>query len=130
MLYDELLFEAGRGKGIELICNGKYPVPQGKDNLVYRACMMLYEAAGHGDEAGSEAAEPSIGHKTATVGRRDEDHPVDEGQGMVEEGTLEDLPGLRFELELIDRRWESGRTTSEGTSSDVPDVPLRRRQLH
>jgi len=33
--------------------------------------------------------------------------------------------------ELFDRRWESGRSTSDGTSTDVSDVPpLRRRQLH
>ena len=32
--------------------------------------------------------------------------------------------------ELFDRRWETGRTTSEGSSTDGSDVPLRRRQLH
>ena len=32
--------------------------------------------------------------------------------------------------ELFDRRWATGRTTSEGTSTDVSDLPLRRRQLH
>ncbi len=46
-LCDEIVFEPGRGKGIELICKGKYDVPAGKDNIVYRACEMLYEKAGH-----------------------------------------------------------------------------------
>ncbi|MHC4215484.1 MAG: 4-(cytidine 5'-diphospho)-2-C-methyl-D-erythritol kinase [Planctomycetota bacterium] len=45
-LYDELLFETGHTDGIELVCKGRYPVPQGKDNLVYRACTMLYDSVG------------------------------------------------------------------------------------
>jgi 4-diphosphocytidyl-2-C-methyl-D-erythritol kinase len=45
-LYDELFFEGGDKEGIELICHGKYDVPGGRENLVYKACSMLYEAAG------------------------------------------------------------------------------------
>lgn len=37
---------------------------------------------------------------------------------------------LNLVNQLFDRRWETGRTTSEGTSTDVSDIPLRRRQLH
>ena len=44
--YDELLFEATDKEGIELICTGSYWAPDGEDNLVYRACQMLYERAG------------------------------------------------------------------------------------
>jgi len=44
-LYDELLFEHGGKEGIELICRGKYEAPSGRDNLVWRACEMLVEAA-------------------------------------------------------------------------------------
>ena len=43
--HDELLFEPGQKDGIELICKGKYWAPDGADNLVYRACEMLYQAA-------------------------------------------------------------------------------------
>ncbi len=45
-LYDELLFERGEKDGIELICRGQHWAPEGKANLVYRACEALYEAAG------------------------------------------------------------------------------------
>lgn len=45
-LYDELFFEPAEKEGIELVCTGKYDVPEGRENLVYRACSMLYEAAG------------------------------------------------------------------------------------
>ncbi len=45
-LYDELLFERGEKDGIELVCRGQHWAPQGKANLVYRACEALYEAAG------------------------------------------------------------------------------------
>ena len=46
-LCDELFFEPGEDKGgIELICEGKYEAPMGHENLVYRACSMLCEAAG------------------------------------------------------------------------------------
>jgi len=45
-LYDELFFEPGDKEGIELICKGKYDAPAGRENLVYKACSILYEAAG------------------------------------------------------------------------------------
>ena len=45
-LCDKLLFQEGTKPGIELICNGKYWAPQGEDNLVYRACRQLSNAAG------------------------------------------------------------------------------------
>lgn len=45
-LYDELFFEPAEKEGIELVCTGKYDVSAGRENLVYRACSMLYEAAG------------------------------------------------------------------------------------
>lgn len=44
--YDEILIEPGRKAGIELICNGPYWAPDGKDNLVYQACEMLLESCG------------------------------------------------------------------------------------
>ena len=37
---------------------------------------------------------------------------------------------LNLVNQIFDRRKESGRTASENTSSDVSDIPLRRRQLH
>ena len=45
-LYDELFFEPGEKEGIEFICKGKYAVPVGGENLVYKACSMLYEVTG------------------------------------------------------------------------------------
>ncbi len=44
--YDELLFEPAQTGGIELICTGPHWAPDGEENLVYRACQMLYEQAG------------------------------------------------------------------------------------
>jgi 4-diphosphocytidyl-2-C-methyl-D-erythritol kinase len=42
--YDELLFEKGKNKGIELVCNGLWS-PDGQDNLVYKAAKLFYESA-------------------------------------------------------------------------------------
>ena len=39
--YDELLFEIGKAKGIELVCNGLWS-PAGKDNLAYKAADLFY----------------------------------------------------------------------------------------
>ncbi len=44
--YDELLIEHGTKSGIELICEGPRWAPEGKDNLVYRACEGLFEHCG------------------------------------------------------------------------------------
>ena len=44
--YDELLFESAQKEGIELICTGPHWAPDGEENLVYRACRMLYERVG------------------------------------------------------------------------------------
>jgi len=43
---DELLIQTGQKPGIELICKGTYQVPQGKGNLVYRACESFMKACG------------------------------------------------------------------------------------
>jgi len=40
-LYDELLIAPADEKGIELICKGPYPAPQGRENLVYKAGELL-----------------------------------------------------------------------------------------
>ena len=45
-LYDELLFKTGTKEGIELVCGGRYFSPEGRKNLVYRACEMLLSEAG------------------------------------------------------------------------------------
>ncbi|MHC5062156.1 MAG: 4-(cytidine 5'-diphospho)-2-C-methyl-D-erythritol kinase [Planctomycetota bacterium] len=45
-LYDELLFEPGRLGQIELVCRGAHWAPEGEENLVYRACKMLYDSSG------------------------------------------------------------------------------------
>jgi 4-diphosphocytidyl-2-C-methyl-D-erythritol kinase len=44
--YDELLFKSAQKDGIDLVCSGPYWAPDGEENLVYRACRMLYERAG------------------------------------------------------------------------------------
>jgi len=44
--YDELLFEPMQTEGIDLICTGPHWAPNGEENLVYRACQILYEWAG------------------------------------------------------------------------------------
>jgi 4-diphosphocytidyl-2-C-methyl-D-erythritol kinase len=43
--YDEILIEPGQKEGIELICQGPYPVPEGEDNLVYKAAKLILETA-------------------------------------------------------------------------------------
>ncbi|MBE0535211.1 MAG: 4-(cytidine 5'-diphospho)-2-C-methyl-D-erythritol kinase [Phycisphaerae bacterium] len=44
--YDELFFESARREGIELVCEGRYWVPEGRENLVWRACRALLDVAG------------------------------------------------------------------------------------
>jgi 4-diphosphocytidyl-2-C-methyl-D-erythritol kinase len=43
---DEILIENGTKPGIELICEGPYPVPPGQDNLVWKACQLLMNKVG------------------------------------------------------------------------------------
>ena len=45
-LYDDLLFETGSNGGIELVCQGQHEISCGEDNLVFRACRMVLDAAG------------------------------------------------------------------------------------
>ena len=45
-LYDEILIQPGVKTGIELICQGPYWAPAGNDNLVYKACQMLFDSSG------------------------------------------------------------------------------------
>ena len=42
--FDDLLIEEGRKAGIEVVSKGPYRAPQGKANLVYRACEMLLDS--------------------------------------------------------------------------------------
>ncbi|MHC4265192.1 MAG: 4-(cytidine 5'-diphospho)-2-C-methyl-D-erythritol kinase [Planctomycetota bacterium] len=44
--YDEVFIERGQKTGIELFCEGGYWAPEGKDNLVYKACELLFELSG------------------------------------------------------------------------------------
>ena len=44
-LCDKLILEQNPNNGIKLICTGKYLCPDGPENLVYRACQMLYKAS-------------------------------------------------------------------------------------
>jgi len=39
--YDEVILEKGEKNGIQLICKGKYSVPSGQDNIVYKAAQRL-----------------------------------------------------------------------------------------
>ncbi|MBA7711165.1 putative 4-diphosphocytidyl-2-C-methyl-D-erythritol kinase [subsurface metagenome] len=39
--FDEILIEPGQKAGIELVCKGPYPAPQGNENLVYQACAFF-----------------------------------------------------------------------------------------
>ncbi len=45
-LFDEIVIEPGTKSGFELVCAGAYPAPQGKANLVYRACEFLLKESG------------------------------------------------------------------------------------
>jgi 4-diphosphocytidyl-2-C-methyl-D-erythritol kinase len=44
--FDELLFQEARKRGIELICQGPNWAPEGRRNLVYKACQMLLSTCG------------------------------------------------------------------------------------
>ena len=44
---DELVFEPAEKEGIHLQCDGPCWAPDGEENLVYRACQMLYEHTGN-----------------------------------------------------------------------------------
>ncbi len=46
--YDEILIEPGREKGIELICEGPYKVPEREDNLIYKAAKVILESGNQG----------------------------------------------------------------------------------
>ena len=45
-LYDEVIIEQNQKAGIELVCQGPYWAPQGKENLVYQACELLLNSCG------------------------------------------------------------------------------------
>ena len=42
--FDDILIQQNQKAGIELICKGPYKVPQGKENLVYKACEILLDS--------------------------------------------------------------------------------------
>ncbi|MHC4132908.1 MAG: 4-(cytidine 5'-diphospho)-2-C-methyl-D-erythritol kinase [Planctomycetota bacterium] len=48
--YDEIFIEPGQKKGIELVCEGQYWAPEGEDNLVYKACKLLFELTDKSDD--------------------------------------------------------------------------------
>jgi 4-diphosphocytidyl-2-C-methyl-D-erythritol kinase len=43
---DELLLENGTAEGLQLVCTGKYWAPDGPENLIWRACELLFQRAG------------------------------------------------------------------------------------
>jgi 4-diphosphocytidyl-2-C-methyl-D-erythritol kinase len=44
--YDEIFIQQSNSSGIELVCNGQYWAPLGRENLVFRAAEMLMEKCG------------------------------------------------------------------------------------
>lgn len=44
--FDDILIQQNQKAGIELVCKGPYEVPQGEENLVYKACEMLLASCG------------------------------------------------------------------------------------
>jgi 4-diphosphocytidyl-2-C-methyl-D-erythritol kinase len=44
--FDEILIEPGQRAGIELVCTGPHWAPQGKENLVYKACKLFLDSCG------------------------------------------------------------------------------------
>ena len=104
--YDELLFEKADKPGIELVCNGPHWAPQGRDNLVYRACRSLLEEA-----SGAKAADVKV---TLT-----KNIPAGTGLGSASSDAAAAMMGLNRFLKF-------GFTTSElaplasQLGSDVP----------
>ncbi|MCX5635785.1 MAG: 4-(cytidine 5'-diphospho)-2-C-methyl-D-erythritol kinase [Planctomycetota bacterium] len=44
--FDKIRIERGEKAGIELICEGQHWAPQGRENLVYQACELLFDSCG------------------------------------------------------------------------------------
>jgi 4-diphosphocytidyl-2-C-methyl-D-erythritol kinase len=53
--FDEILIQPGQKAGIELVCKGPYPAPQGKGNLIYQACELLLNSCGSQNVIPAEA---------------------------------------------------------------------------
>ena len=41
--FDEILIQKSQNPGIELLCKGPYWAPEGRENLIYRACELVFE---------------------------------------------------------------------------------------
>jgi 4-diphosphocytidyl-2-C-methyl-D-erythritol kinase len=48
-LYDELLIAFAGEPGIEIVCRGPEWAPEGKENIIHRACEMILERSGRKD---------------------------------------------------------------------------------
>ncbi|MCJ7729742.1 MAG: 4-(cytidine 5'-diphospho)-2-C-methyl-D-erythritol kinase [Sedimentisphaerales bacterium] len=67
--FDEILIEPGDKAGIELICQGPYQVPEGEENLVYKAAKLILETVGQKTENGGQRTEDG-GRRTEDAGQR------------------------------------------------------------
>ena len=54
--YDEILIEQGQREGIELICQGEYKVPEGEENIVYKAAEEVLKIKNKKVKSNSPAA--------------------------------------------------------------------------
>lgn len=109
--YDEILIEPGQKSGIELVCKGPHWAPEGKDNLVYRACEMFLNSCG-------KAADIKI---TLT-----KNIPAASGLGSASSDAAAALIGLNKHLDL-GQPYGLLAKLAEQLGSDVPfflDGPL------
>jgi 4-diphosphocytidyl-2-C-methyl-D-erythritol kinase len=58
--FDEILVGPGDKAGIELICKGQYEVPEGEENLVYKAAKLILETARQKTEDGGRKTEDGV----------------------------------------------------------------------
>jgi 4-diphosphocytidyl-2-C-methyl-D-erythritol kinase len=91
--YDEILIEPGREKGIELICKGPYGVPEGEDNLVYKAAKLILET---GYKGSRESGKQGISIKITLV----KNIPAGTGLGSGSSDAAGTLMGISRFLKL------------------------------
>jgi 4-diphosphocytidyl-2-C-methyl-D-erythritol kinase len=98
--YDEILIEKGKSqKSIELICKGPYEVPEGEDNLVYKAAKLILEKVKSNNEKGN-SKNISEGHKARLRITLNKNIPAGTGLGSGSSDAAGTLMGINKFLKL------------------------------